>query len=1510
MSAAKSMNRAHAALVGIESKNGFLGEETLIRLVQAESFLARQKRYSNDHLRSMRDSYRELSRQIEKLSRKNLASTRVQELTNAWMEETIRYLGYSEFTESSISHWSNEGNVVYLRSPGGKHSVGVFFYNGLQQLMSVDEQKVALTGPHGESTFETARKESLCEQIEQAMDLAELPEAILVTPHFWAYFRADSKITGSCLEVRLEEIFRNDDETSAILASSIFHADFYEFSSLVSETESSESESEDSDSEVEDGGESSATSSTTAQTTPSQVLFQEDLEQARRITEDLHKQVMLALEILGNERIEVDPDFKRRAISVQGNEAAAAAVFKDGLFVLYRILFILYAEARRVGSNGQAFLPVENAKYSSFYSLEHLRDWSEEYLKKLKFGEADGQGTYLWNSLKTIFTLLRRGVRLTGDERVSAYNGQLFSSDQAPTFDYGPSLRDGAMARVLVTLSRIGGDDSSRRLHFGNLGIEQLGSVYEALLAQKPVIVREKSCWVQAHPTGVGLVTVEFAKKMGHIILEPATTSGIRAPEKKGRTGTTSNAKGQLETYITKNRPAYILKPGLFVVAPLGGQKKQTASHYTPPKLAEFLVKRTLKPLVEGKSSAEILSLRIVEPAVGSGGFLIAAIRYLAPQLLEARIREGADPELRGREPTYSDRQRYKREILENCLFGVDINPLSIELCRTSLYLEALVPGQPLPFLHHRLKSGNALVYADLLAKSRASFGSGVVPNNAPTSEETYPALFDLPIEAMVVEKNVWGAWDQTRVAYGKKPDSKELTQSLSARIKELKIEKKQIREHDWINWALKSQHAVTNLLRLSKKAISEFEKLQRDNQVVDELEARFKDRLGLIPDMDPVIIEAEGVKVDARMERQRREALIRERGQVAYSLLVKNQRAFMRLKALADLHCSLWLWPVDLYDSYPSHADFQELVNWLLNEKTLDRKSKPIKLSNKAFGLLKNSVQISKREKFFQWHVEFAQVFGEQTPGFSAVISNPPWKVVGTKDKEVYPSYDPYFLKTAASQKAAKIKIIHSEQPRSAEKWLRENFVTKCISKRWQSGIQSEMPTSGKNDLSTLFCLKAERLVREPGTPHRSRIGLLVSRSAVFVNGGTKSLRERFFKEWGLQEATSFVNLMDIFSIDSRVEFTCLVGEPGKKTKPRFVHGVVDPNQLDTVSSALEAKNVKSVVAQHKPIDLDIEVIGKCFARETLAIPGLTDPRQMEIAAALHQASGPVVYLDQIETTFVGQGINQKTGPQKGISEYAENIPPRELPKWEDVLAGKVGKWVPLIGGSFFNTFTFDTHLIDITSVKRFGKSSYFSESDIELNTSSVVWRCISQINNQRTLIVSQIPSGVWFDHSCFSAKLKTELEMQFLERILGSITSDFLIRSVGSTNMTLGIVSGLPISNYKTQFQRESLKLRTESEISCTIDALMWLHYGQNKGALNRENLIWMLDTQFDCLKRNNPDYIRKVIEAFDHYSKQKDMYGADPTPIFKLKSQKVVDISDREISLESKSKKKKRA
>ena len=137
--------------------------------------------------------------------------------------------------------------------------------------------------------------------------------------------------------------------------------------------------------------------------------------------------------------------------------------------------------------------------------------------------------------------------------------------------------------------------------------------------------------------------------------------------------------------------------------------RRSSGTFYTPRGVTAFLVRRTLEPLVRDRSADEILRLRVLDPAMGSGAFLVGACRYLAQAVEESLIREGR---WHSGDVSAADRASVRREIAQRCLFGVDINPMAVQLARLSLWLATLASDKPLSFLDHHLVTGDSLIGA------------------------------------------------------------------------------------------------------------------------------------------------------------------------------------------------------------------------------------------------------------------------------------------------------------------------------------------------------------------------------------------------------------------------------------------------------------------------------------------------------------------------------------------------------------------------------------------------------------------------------------------------------------------------------------------------------------------------------------------------------------------------------------------------------------------------------
>jgi hypothetical protein len=303
----------------------------------------------------------------------------------------------------------------------------------------------------------------------------------------------------------------------------------------------------------------------------------------------------------------------------RGRPLAPDAALDDALTIVYRILFLLFAEAR-------GLVPQWHPIYRDSYTIESLRPMAE----------GPRRPTGLWQALQAIARLAHRGCT-AGTLRVVPFNGRLFAPSAAPLAD-SFALDDLVARDVLLAVTTRPGADRRERITYADLGVEQLGAVYERVLDYTP-----------------------------------AVTGGAVALARTGR-------------------------------------RKDTGTFYTPRAMTEYLVRRTLAPLVRGRSPERLLALRIVDPAMGSGAFLVAACRYLAAAYEDALVAEGA---LSRAEITPADRAGFRRVVAQRCLYGVDLNPTAVQLARLSLWLCTLAADRPLTFLDHHLRTGNALAGAN-----------------------------------------------------------------------------------------------------------------------------------------------------------------------------------------------------------------------------------------------------------------------------------------------------------------------------------------------------------------------------------------------------------------------------------------------------------------------------------------------------------------------------------------------------------------------------------------------------------------------------------------------------------------------------------------------------------------------------------------------------------------------------------------------------------------------------
>ena len=364
-------------------------------------------------------------------------------------------------------------------------------------------------------------------------------------------------------------------------------------------------------------------------------------EEGERVLSELRVGVTQALRELGSGFL-VHPDNAGLRQALEKDKLKPEGYFQELLRLVYRFLFLLTAEDRDL-----VLLPeadeATRGLYRRGYSLGHLRE-------RARYRRYHDRHDDAWEQLHITFEGFRKGQPLLGQPEL----GGLFAADQCPHLD-AAHLGNRFLYKALFHLGWFPSGHSLVRINYRDMDTEELGSVYESLLELVPVVQVEHRPW-------------RFA-----FLGDPEP--GSEPAQEKQR----------------------------------GSARKTTGSYYTPDSLVQELIRSALEPVIERtleehrKQPVEaLLNLKIVDPAAGSGHFLLAAARRLAAEV--ARLRAGAD------QPAEADYRHALREVVAQCIYGVDLNPLAVELCKTALWLETVEPGRPLGFLDAHIRCGNALV--------------------------------------------------------------------------------------------------------------------------------------------------------------------------------------------------------------------------------------------------------------------------------------------------------------------------------------------------------------------------------------------------------------------------------------------------------------------------------------------------------------------------------------------------------------------------------------------------------------------------------------------------------------------------------------------------------------------------------------------------------------------------------------------------------------------------------
>ena len=410
-------------------------------------------------------------------------------------------------------------------------------------------------------------------------------------------------------------------------------------------------------------------------------------------------------------------------------------LYEGLLAVLLRLVFLLYAEDR--GLIPSLDDPAARAFYDQGYGVRtlHARLLEDEGRHRDTMDERRGA----WHRLLVLFRLVHRGDA-TGWMR--GRGGKLFDPGTFP-FLQGqsapgdpivvPRLSDGCVFRVLDSLLTLDGE----RLSYRALDVEQIGSVYETVMGFRAEAASGPSLAIRAGkrdrtPVFVNLAALaaEPPKERLKWIKEHTERGKFPAKVEKGILAA-NNADGLaaalLDVVDERGSPHGRIWPAGTPLLQPTAERRRTGSHYTPRDLTSPIVRHALEPAFERigitAMPASVLSLKVCDPAMGSGAFLVEACRQLATRLTEAwRVHPGERPPL---PPDEDEDLHARRLVAQRCLYGVDRNPMAADLARLSLWLATLARDHEFTFLDHALKSGDSLVGLSLAQISGLKWQDG-----------------------------------------------------------------------------------------------------------------------------------------------------------------------------------------------------------------------------------------------------------------------------------------------------------------------------------------------------------------------------------------------------------------------------------------------------------------------------------------------------------------------------------------------------------------------------------------------------------------------------------------------------------------------------------------------------------------------------------------------------------------------------------------------------------------
>jgi hypothetical protein len=1190
-------------------------------------------------------------------------------------------------------------------------------------------------------------------------------------------------------------------------------------------------------------------------------LDEDSHKSAYEVTKDLKEGIIHAVEALANEALYFQKNVLQEVFD-ETDDTFEQEIKDDCLNIIYRLLFVFYAESRE----DLDILPSNDPIYNKGYSLEMLRDLEQVPL----YSETSLNGYFFHESLSKLFEVLSSGYREKENGQNKSFKVRHIDS---PLFNnaklhhlHKVKFRNKVWQDIIcrLSLSKQQRNRTRGRISYANLGINQLGSVYESLLAYRGFYAEQD--YIEVHKAD--------APNEGTYLVPRMRRDDFQ------------------ENEILKDSAEHdiITKKGTFVYRLSGRDRQKSASYYTPEVLTRCTVKYTLKPILEkldkGEMKAtELLELKLLEPAMGAAAFHNEMINQLAEAYLTYRQKElnkRVAPDL-----FKEELQKVKAYIATNNTYGVDLNPTAIELGKLSLWLNVIHKDMETPFFSNRLAVGNAVVGAWLKVYKEKDIAEDLDARGITLARQTKKEWWDIAPRQLEFKPNK----EYDKIKHGRKSDEiyhfllPDKNMVPSAGIKMLKAEydteSKAVTKwrKDFCEPIKKSElEQLRNICNKVDELLAEFYRFQRS---INLQTANRHNIFGALKNSEQAAIDLRSYDEKERLADQRN----------------RHNAPYFKLKMVMDYWCSLWFWDVRDVKDLPNRQQYWQDIAAILEldlnavdvNEAVKKKAPSIAagIQPKLFftggeqlalgeetdnatvfadavveyanrkDLFDNNQrlamisQLANKYFFFHPQLEFLDVFWERG-GFDLIAGNPPWLKFSFEEKgiiaEKFPEVE---IKSVTAPQVRLLQAEFFKDEKLKELYYDEMVGTECIAVFMNAGQNYPLLKGQQTNLYKCVLENGFSLLSDNGF-----MGLLHP-EGVYDDPNGQPLRKEIYPR--LRYHFQFQNAFNLFAEVAHREKYGVQIYSGNKSQISFysINNLFHPSTIDGcfihdgngICGGIKVKgdgedgfiwNVKPHFDRLVHFnDARLKVLANAFENSNVGETAkLVSVHSSSIISVLEKLSGFKTSIKNYNSKIT-EGWHETNDVDSGTIKRNTLIP--NIAKYEMIYSGphffvsnplyKTPREICIEKADYDTIDHTQTNedFIARTNYTPNLNSENFPELIRGFKTGSkdnlgndlydrwidyykVGFRKMLSQAGERTLTVAVLPSKSTHTNGVISTIFKDSNNLIELAAVASSIVLDFFIKTVGASNLTDSRLSAFPLGveeKYKLQLFNRTLQL-----------------------------------------------------------------------------------------------------